>query len=335
MKNEVLIIAEAGVNHNGDLELARDLVFAAAESGADYVKFQTFRATSMITKHAPLAAYQNEFAATGKSQLDMLTALEMNDQMHRDLISCCKKCGIGFLSTGFGLESIQYLKKIGQRLFKIPSGEITNLPYLREIGSYGYPIILSTGMATIGEIEAALEVLTDAGAIMSEITVLHCNTEYPTPICDVNLRAMHAIREAFKVKVGYSDHTSDIEIAVAAVALGASVIEKHLTLDRSMPGPDHRASIEPQQFGAMVRFIRNIELALGDGVKRPSQSEKANIEIVRKSLVAKCEIRAGEKFTPDNVAVKRPGTGLSPMNWDKIMGRAAARNFAPDDFISF
>ena len=328
-----LIIAEAGVNHNGDMSLAMQLIDAAAEAGADVVKFQTFSAIRQVTAHASKADYQIKMTDSSESQQEMLSRLELTEAMHHQLIAYCKKRSIEFLSTGFDIESVDLLMRLGQQYFKIPSGEITNLPYLRHIGSIGRRVILSTGMATIGEVEDALNVLVDAGTIRSLITVLHCNTEYPTPVEDVNLTAMNTIRSTFGVSIGYSDHTLGIEVPIAAVALGAEVVEKHLTLSRDLPGPDHRASLEPIEFKAMVRAIRNIERAMGDGIKRPSPSELKNKSIARKSLVAKKPILAGEVFSKDNVTVKRPGTGVSPMLWDDVMGRLARRNFSIDELI--
>lgn len=330
---KTLIIAEAGVNHNGDLEMARRLIDAAAEAGADLVKFQTFSADRLVTKHAKKAEYQNKTTDSGESQHAMIRKLELTRGMHEDLMAHCKLRGIGFFSTGFDIESIDLLAGLGLECFKIPSGEITNLPYLRHIGHYGKAVMLSTGMAKLGEIEAALDVLEQSGTSRDRITVLHCTTEYPTPMIDVNLRAMLTLRNAFGVQVGYSDHTHGIEIAGAAVALGASVIEKHFTLDRNLPGPDHKASLEPDELKAMVAAIRNIERALGDGIKRPSISEAKNMPVVRKSLVAARVIKEGETFDASNIAVKRPGTGLSPMRWDEVLGRKASRDFAPDELI--
>ncbi len=330
---KTLIVAEAGVNHNGDLALARRLIDAAAETGADLVKFQTFTADRLVTTHAQKADYQNQTTDAGESQHTMIRRLELTRDMHETLIAHCKSRGIQFFSTGFDPESIDLLAELGIDRFKIPSGEITNLPYLRHVGRYGRPVILSTGMATLDEIEAALNVLERAGTPRNCMTVLHCNTEYPTPMTDVNLRAMLTIRDAFDVAVGYSDHTLGIEVAIAAVALGATVIEKHFTLDRNLPGPDHKASLEPNELKAMVVAIRNIELAMGDGVKRPSASEAKNRPITRKSLVAANVIREGEVFSETNLTVKRPGTGLSPMRWDEVLGRKAPRDFAPDELI--
>ena len=333
MSRKTLIIAEAGVNHNGDLELAKQIVKAAANAGADLVKFQTFTAERLAIDSAPKADYQNQTTDQKQSQFAMLRQLELTAEMHEQLIVYCSKQGIGFFSTGFDLQSVDYLASLGADRFKIPSGEITNLPYLRHVGAFGKPLILSTGMATLGEIEAALDACEIAGTPRSRITVLHCNTEYPTPMQDVNLRAMCSIRDAFGVAVGYSDHTLGIEVPIAAVALGATVIEKHLTLDRNWPGPDHKASLEPDEFAVMVRAIRNIEQAMGDGIKRPSPSEAKNKPIARKSLVAARSIKAGERFTPENLTAKRPGTGVSPMRWDKAMGRTATRDYGADEMI--
>ena len=330
---KTLIIAEAGVNHNGDLNLARRLIDVAAEAGADLVKFQTFSADRLVAVHAPKARYQEQTTAVGETQHAMIRRLELDRAAHEMLIAHSRLRGIGFFSTAFDLESIDLLVELGAERFKIPSGEITNLPYLRRAGALGVPVILSTGMATLGEIENALTVLEKSGTPRSRITVLHCNTEYPTPMDDVNLRAMRTIASAFGVAVGYSDHTAGIEVAIAAVALGASVIEKHFTLDRQLPGPDHAASLEPGELRAMVAAIRNIERALGDGIKRPSASEAKNLPIARKSLVAARRIRAGELFSAANLAAKRPGSGLSPMRWDEVIGRPAPRDFEPDDIV--
>jgi N,N'-diacetyllegionaminate synthase len=328
-----LLIAEAGVNHNGDPAMARQLIEVAARAGADLVKFQTFEADRLATPLAVKAAYQARNTGTLESQHSMLRRLQISRQMHEDLISHCGACGIGFFSTGFDTESVDLLAQLGLDRFKIPSGEITNLPFLRHVGRYGKPVILSTGMANLGEIEAALDALEQSGTDRDHITVLHCTTEYPAPMIEVNLRAMLTIRDAFGVAVGYSDHTLGIEVAIAAVALGATVIEKHFTLDRSLPGPDHQASLEPAELAAMVTAIRHIEQALGDGIKRPSAGEAQNKPIARKSIVAACSIRAGEPFSAANLAIKRPGTGLSPMRWDEVVGRRAPRDFAPDEFI--
>lgn len=333
MSNKTLIIAEAGVNHNGDLERAKHLVDAAAEAGADLVKFQTFSAERLAIAAAPKAEYQNQTTDQKQSQFAMLRQLELTAEMHEQLIAHCAKQGMGFFSTGFDIQSLDFLANLGAERFKIPSGEITNLQYLRQIGGYGKSLILSTGMATLGEIEEALDALEIGGSPRSQITVLHCNSEYPTPMQDVNLLAMTRIRDAFGVAVGYSDHTVGIEVPIAAVALGATVIEKHLTLDKNLPGPDHKASLEPDEFAAMVCAIRNIERAMGDGIKRPSHSEMKNKLIARKSLVAAKPIKSGEQFTPENLAAKRPGTGISPMRWDEVMGRTATRDYAADELI--
>ena len=332
-QNQVLIIAEAGVNHNGSLETAKQLVFAASEAGADMVKFQTFSADRLVTVSANKADYQNHTTSTSESQHEMIRKLEIPREMHEELIAYCGQCNIKFFSSGFDSKSINMLVELGLDLFKVPSGEITNLPYLRHVGEYGKPVILSTGMANMGEIETALDILENSGTLRNQITVLHCNTEYPTPIEDVNLRAMLAIKDAFGVSVGYSDHTLGIEVPIAAVSLGAKVIEKHFTLDCNLPGPDHRASLEPDQLKAMVQAIRNIEKALGDGIKRPSPSEMKNIPIVRKSLVAATAIQAGECFTELNITVKRPGTGISPMNWNEVLGSFAVRDYKADELI--
>ena len=334
MGGATLIIAEAGVNHNGSIKTAEQLIETAAEAGADLVKFQTFSADRLVTGSASKADYQLETTSTSESQHEMIRKLELSREMHEELIAHCKKCGVGFFSTGFDPQSVNLLVELGLDRFKIPSGEITNLPYLRHIGQYGKPVILSTGMARLGEIEAALEVLEASGTPRERVTVLHCNTEYPTPMADVNLKAMLAIRDALGVQVGYSDHTLGIEVPIAAVAMGATVIEKHFTLDRNLPGPDHRASLEPDELKAMVQAIRNIELALsGDGLKRPSPSESKNLEIARKSLVALVPIKAGEPFTEANLGVKRPGSGISPMRWDDFIGRPANRDYQVDELI--
>ena len=333
MTNRVLIIAEAGVNHNGDLRLAKQLIDAAADAGADLVKFQTFNADRQVTRAAKKADYQTQTTDGNESQHEMLRRLELTEAMHLDLISHCATRRIGFFSTGFDIESVDLLVSLGQDKFKIPSGEITNLPYLRHIGRLGKAVILSTGMATLGEIEEAIDALEHAGTLRSNLTVLHCTTEYPTPMNEVNLRAMQSIHAAFGLAVGYSDHTPGIEVAIAAVAMGATLIEKHLTLDRNLPGPDHKASLEPEEFKAMVSAIRNIEIALGDGIKRLTPSEARNKPIARKSLVASRPIKAGEIFNAKNTMAKRPGIGISPMNWDVIMGRPASRDFAEDELI--
>lgn len=330
---KVLIIAEAGVNHNGNLELALQLVEQAALAGADLVKFQTFITGKNVSKNAPKAEYQKGFTDPNETQYDMVKKLELSRADHEIIAEACRHHGIGFFSTAFDAESFDLLIDLGIDRVKIPSGEITNLPLLRHMTRLCKPVILSTGMANLGEIEAAIEVIEQAGTPRSLITILHCTTEYPAPISDVNLRAMVNLKAAFGVDVGYSDHTIGIEIPVAAVALGATVIEKHFTLDRKMPGPDHQASLEPHELKAMVDAIRNVECALGDGIKRPSSSEIKNKAIARRSLVASRAIRAGELFSADNITAKRPGTGISPMSWDGVIGRSASRDFAVDELI--
>ena len=328
-----VIIAEAGVNHNGDIGLAKQLIDAAAEAGADLVKFQTFNADRLVTRVAKKADYQSETTDSNESQYEMLRRLELPELMHRELISHCSKRGIGFFSSAFDIESVNLLVNLGQDLFKIPSGEITNLPYLRHIGQLQKKVILSTGMASLGDIEAAIHALEKAGTPRAKITVLQCTTEYPTPMNEVQLRAMQSIQSAFGLAVGYSDHTSGIEVAIAAVAVGATMIEKHFTLDRNLPGPDHKASLEPEELKAMIAAIRNIEMAMGDGIKRMTPSEAKNKPIVRKSLVAAQPIKAGEILSEKNITAKRPATGISPMRWDEIIGQPASRDFAKDEFI--
>jgi N,N'-diacetyllegionaminate synthase len=330
---KTLIIAEAGVNHNGDIELAKQLIAAAKAAGADIVKFQTFKTANLVTKTAEKASYQKATTDADESQYAMIRKLELSRADHEVLIEECGRQGIGFFSTAFDTDSFDMLVEMGLDQVKVPSGELTNLPLLRYMTRLGMPVMLSTGMATLGEIEAALAVIEQAGTPRHLITVLHCTTEYPAPMADVNLRAMLSMKAALGVEVGYSDHTQGIEIPVAAVALGARVIEKHFTLDRTMPGPDHQASLEPHELKAMVDAIRNVELALGDGVKRPSASELKNKPIARKSLVATHAIKAGEVFSAENVGTKRPGTGISPMRWDEVMGRSAPRDFSVDELI--
>jgi N,N'-diacetyllegionaminate synthase len=329
----VLIIAEAGVNHNGNLGLAKQLIDVAADAGADVVKFQTFTADRLVTRGATKADYQTRTTDINETQHEMLRHLEITPEMHQEIVSHCKKRAIDFFSTGFDIESVDFLADLGQEHFKIPSGEITNLPYLQHIGRMKKPVILSTGMADMEEIQAAIDVLEEFGTSRKRITVLHCTTEYPTPMLDVNLRAMLSIKNAFGVDVGYSDHTRGIEVAIAAVALGATVIEKHFTLDRNLPGPDHIASLEPEELKAMVAAIRNIEIALGDGVKRVFPSEARNRVVARKSLVARHSIRKGDVFTAENITAKRPGTGISPMQWYMVIGRLAPRDFSEDELI--
>jgi N,N'-diacetyllegionaminate synthase len=328
---KVFIIAEAGVNHNGDIEIAKKLVDAAALAGADAVKFQTFKADKLVCRNAKKAEYQMETTDKGESQFDMLKKLELSPDMHEQLLSYCKQKGIMFLSTPFDVDSLQYLVQCGIDIIKIPSGEITNYPYLREAGKTGKKVILSSGMSTLEEVRDAVKVLKENGS--ADIVVLHCNTEYPTPYEDVNLKAMMTLKKELGVAVGYSDHTLGIEVPIAAAALGAEVIEKHFTLDRNMEGPDHKASLEPHELREMVRSIRNIELALGNGKKEPSNSEKRNIGIVRKSIVAKKDIAMGELFTEENLTTKRPGTGISPMEWNKVLGQRAGRHYSMDELI--
>jgi N,N'-diacetyllegionaminate synthase len=329
-----VIIAEAGVNHNGDLELAKKLINVAADAGVDYVKFQTFKADKIVTQSAEKAQYQKNATGATESQYEMLKKLELTDEMHHELFEYCQNSSVQFLSTGFDIESVDFLLGLGQQLIKVPSGEITNLPYLRHIGLRQLPVILSTGMSTMEEIGDALSVLTSTGLTKDMITVLHCTTEYPTPMQEVNLRAMQSIQEQFGVTVGYSDHTIGIEVSVGAVALGASVIEKHFTLDRTLPGPDHKASLNPHELRAFVHAIRNMDIALGSDTKTPTASEAANRTVARKSIVASCDIQKGDMFSENNITTKRPGTGLSPMNWDRVIGSKATRNYSPDEEIT-
>lgn len=333
--SKVIIIAEAGVNHNGDLNKAFQLIDAAVSAGVDYVKFQTFKAEKLVSKAARKADYQIQNTGDGNdSQFDMLKKLELSHDDHVLLIDYCKKKNINFFSTAFDLESLEYLKEIGLDLVKIPSGEITNLPYLRKAAKLFSRIILSTGMCTMGDIEDAVAIFLKEGILIENITILHCNTEYPTPMQDVNLKAMITIRDKFSTQVGYSDHTLGIEVPIAAVAIGAKVIEKHFTLDKNMSGPDHAASLEPLELTAMVKAIRNIEQAMaGNGIKEPSSSEVKNITIARKSIVAAYAIAQGNVFSEDNITVKRPGNGLSPMLWDQVIGQVAPRDFKADDLI--
>ncbi len=330
----VFIIAEAGVNHNGSLDMAIEMISAAVAAGADAVKFQTFKADKVISRFAPKARYQIETTGEGDSQLNMARKLEFNPLQHETLIRECAMKGIRFLSTPFDMESIELLHHLKLDTFKIPSGEITHLPYLRRIGALKKKILLSTGMADLGEIEDAIDILVAEGTSKTDITLLHCTTEYPTPMEEVNLKAMLTLKAAFGCPVGYSDHSPGIEVPVAAAALGARVLEKHFTLDKTMEGPDHRASLEPGELKAMVIAIRNIEKALGSGVKKPSPSEGPNREIVRRSIVAGRQIGKGELFTEENILCKRPGTGISPMEWDRVIGRRAVRNYNEDELIT-
>ena len=333
LTNHIFIIAEAGVNHDGDIQKAKKLIDVAVEAGADAVKFQTFKADKMVSRKAEKAEYQKQTTGTSESHYEMIKCLELSLDDHKKLISYCNDKNIIFLSSPFDLDSIDLLNSLGLEIFKIPSGEITNLPYLEAIGKLNKKVIMSTGMADLGEIEDALEILTKCGTEKENITILHVNTEYPTPMEDVNLKAMLTIKEAFKINVGYSDHTLGIEVPVAAVALGAQVIEKHFTLDKKMEGPDHRASLEPKELKEMVIAIRNIEIAKGDGIKKPSQSELKNKTIARKSIVANKTIKKGEMYSNDNLAIKRPGNGISPMRWHEVLGKKATRDFSKDELI--
>ena len=328
-----LIIAEAGVNHNGSMELARQLIDIAAQAGADIVKFQSFKAEKVVSKSAKKAEYQIRNTGSDENQIAMLKKLELSYDDHLELFRHCASRQIQFLSTPFDLDSITILKGLGVKTGKIPSGEITNLPYLREMAKSFEKLILSTGMSDLSEIGDAINILTKEGVSKKNITVLHCNTEYPTPFEDVNLRAMKTISEEFGINVGYSDHTPGIEVPIAAVALGASVIEKHFTLDKNMEGPDHKASLEPNELKLMVRSIRHIEQALGSSLKRPSPSEKKNRIIARRSIVAAIPIASGEIFTEKNLAIKRPGNGINPMKWDEVIGKKAIRDFEEDELI--
>ena len=329
-----LIIAEAGVNHNGDIAKAKALIDKGAEAGVDYVKFQTFKAEKLVTKQAQRASYQDKNTQNNDSQYEMLKKLELSQVLHQELMDYCNQKGVKFLSTGFDSESLVFLAQLGITIAKVPSGEITNLPYLRQVASLFPEVILSTGMATIDEIKDAVKVLTDNGVSKDKITILHCNTEYPTPMEDVNLKAMLHIQRELGLPIGYSDHTLGIEVPIAAVALGATVIEKHFTLDKTLPGPDHKASLEPNELKAMVSAIRNIEKAIGgSGLKEVSKSEEKNKPIARKSIVASTDIKKGDTFTPENLTVKRPGTGISPMQWDEVIGKEAKRDFQEDELI--
>lgn len=333
--NKTIIIAEAGVNHNGSLDLAKQLVKKAFEAGVDYVKFQTFKSEKVVSKNAKKADYQIE--NTGKeeeSQLEMVKKLELSYEDHQVLLDYCNKLGIKFFSTAFDFDSIEYLHSLNLGLWKVPSGEVTNYPFLKRIAAYNEKTILSTGMCDMQDVRNAVDALYKNGLSKENLILLHCNTEYPTPFEDVNLKAMDALRKEFGVEVGYSDHTKGIEVPIAAVALGATVIEKHFTLDRTLPGPDHKASLEPDELKSMVSAIRNIEKAVGgDGTKHVSDSERKNIAIARKSIIAACDIKKGELLTEKNLTVKRPGTGISPMRWEEVIGTKAIRDFAEDEII--
>ncbi len=330
-KNKTFIIAEAGVNHNGSFELAKKLVDKAVWAGADCIKFQTFNSKNLVSKNAQKAEYQKKTTDSSESQLDMLKKLELSKEEFIELRDYCNQKGIMFLSTPFDLESIDFLASIGVKTWKIPSGEITNYPFLRAIGKRKESVIMSTGMCTLDEVRDAIKVLKDFGT--TDITLLHCTTEYPAPYDSVNLNAMLTLQNEFAFKVGYSDHTNGIEIPVAAVAMGATVIEKHFTLDKNMEGPDHKASLEPDELKQMVQSIKNVDAALGDGAKQPSDVEKKNIAIARKSIVAACDIKKGEMFTEENLTAKRPGNGISPMNWAEVLEKIAKRDFSEDELI--
>ena len=335
MTKHTIIIAEAGVNHNGSIDMAKQLVLKAKEAGVDYIKFQTFKASKLVTKSAKQAEYQQKNIGNGEdSQYQMLKKLELSPEEHQILIDYCNELGIKFFSTAFDFDSIDYLYSLNLGLWKIPSGEVTNYPFLKRIAANNEKTILSTGMCDMQDVKNAVEALYKNGLSKENLILLHCNTEYPTPFEDVNLKAMDALRSEFGVEVGYSDHTKGIEVPIAAVALGATVIEKHFTLDRNMEGPDHKASLEPDELKAMVSAIRNIEKAVGgDGTKHVSESERKNIAIARKSIVAACDIKAGEILTEDNLTVKRPGSGISPMRWEEVIGKKAKRDFSEDDLI--
>ena len=332
--NKTIVIAEAGVNHNGDIETAKRLIDVAAEAGVDYVKFQTFKANKIVTKKAERADYQNKNTKNSDTQLEMLKKLELSEDSHHELMNYCNQKRIKFLSTGFDLDSLEFLSSLGIRLAKIPSGEITNYPYLRKVAQLYSKVILSTGMSNMNEINKALATLLEFGLKKENITILHCNSEYPTVMSDVNLKAMLHIKSELDVKIGYSDHTLGIEVPIAAVALGARVIEKHFTLDRNLAGPDHRASLEPNELKSMVKSIRNIEIALsGSKIKEPSKSELNNKKIIRKSIVAIRPISKGEIFSDYNIGTKRPGNGISPMKWESVVGQVSKYNFNKDELI--
>ncbi len=333
--NQVVIIAEAGVNHNGNITTAKKLIEVAADSGADFVKFQTFKAESLATSSAPKAEYQKQAAGSEReSQLDMLRSLELSNGQHLEIIGHCQKVGIKFLSTGFDLASLDMLFELGVRLFKVPSGELTNLPYLEHMAKFQCPVYLSTGMATLEEIKWAVETLVSAGLPRQKISVLHCTTAYPTPIDQANLRAISTLHEELGLPVGYSDHTTGLQASFTAVALGATIIEKHFTLSREQEGPDHRASLEPEELNSLVSGIRQVSNSLGSGIKIPQDCEIGNISIARKSIVASRPIAVGEEFTVENLTTKRPGTGLSPIHWYKVLGERATKDFGFDEMIS-
>ena len=330
---KTLVIAEAGVNHNGDISLAKEMISAAAEAGADLVKFQTFKTTQLVTKLAQKANYQRQFGSGTEYQNEMLSKLELSRENHFELIQHCNIHGIGFFSTAFDLDSLNFLHQLKFDLFKIPSGEITNFPYLQKVASFGKDLIISTGMSTLLEVERAINVLESGGLKRHQLTVLHCTSAYPTSVDQVNLHAMKNMEREFDVKIGYSDHTTGIEVAIAAVALGACVIEKHFTLDRNLAGPDHKASLLPQELSSMVSAIRNIEVALGDGNKIPTSAEMDNLATIRKSIVAAEPIKKGEIFSETNLTTKRPGDGISPMSWESFIGKLADRDYETDEKI--
>lgn len=334
MSERCIVIAEAGVNHNGSLDLAHRLVDVAVQADADFVKFQTFRTEALVTRTAQKAAYQKRTTGHTESQFEMLKKLELDENAFRELAAYASSKNIGFLSTPFDIESARFLATLGVSAFKVSSGDLTNLPFLRELAGMGFPIILSTGMATLGEVEDAVETCECAGVPIDKLTLLHCTTEYPAPAEEINLRAMQTIADAFPgAMFGYSDHSEGIEIPIAAVALGAQVIEKHFTLNRTMEGPDHKASLEPTELAVMVRAIRRVGVALGDGRKRPTVSELSNREIARKSIVAARPIAKGEVFTEQNLSIRRPGNGISPARWDCLIGQPATRDYAQDEMI--
>jgi len=330
---KTIIIAEAGVNHNGDISLAKKLIDIAADAGADLVKFQTFNSSKLVTLSAPKADYQSLLTGSSESQYTMLNKLELTESMHHELIAHSHSKGIGFFSTGFDIESIDMLIRLGQKRIKIPSGEITNLPLLRHVGKMNKEVILSTGMSDLGEVEKAIDILESSGTQKKKITVLHCTSAYPAPMVDINLLAMKTIQNKLQVAIGYSDHSEGIEISIAAVALGATIIEKHFTTNKNLPGPDHKTSLEPSELKSMVSAIRNIEFALGDGNKKLTPSESKNMIAVRRSIVAKTAIKKGELFTAENITTKRPSTGISPMDWDQVINTNAKRDFVSDEII--
>lgn len=335
MRDKVFIIAEAGINHNGSLKIAKRLIDVAVDVGTDAVKFQTFKTESLVSRYAPKAEYQRKATDKNETQFEMLKKLELDIDTHKELIRYCKQRNIIFLSSAFDLECIDLLNGLGLEIFKIPSGEITNFPYLRKIGMLDKKIILSTGMADLREIKDALDTLISAGTKKQNITILHCTTDYPTPIEDVNLKAMLTIKETFKVNVGYSDHTLGIEVPIAAVVLGASVIEKHFTCDRDMEGPDHKASLEPDELKAMVKAIRNVEKIIGDGIKKPTKNEQKNKKVIRKSIVAKIDIRRGVRISKDMLDIKRPGIGIEPRYLNEVIGKKAKKDINKDVLIKF